>query len=182
MTQLSYRDNGFTLIELVVVMVILGILAVTAAPKFISLAHDSRASTLESIGGAMASGLQLIHSRAIIDNEQTGKGLIQIAGVDIPLYNGYPSVRGRDSFPVQNAQVKAWLDIDAVDRNTAFRNRDAAPFFTDKSSFNNYIYIFFITDYDQKSKIKCHIRYENPLVKPESAPKNPVITIETDDC
>ena len=142
MAQLNYRENGFTLIELVVVMVILAILAVTVAPKFISLTHDSRAAVLESIGGSMESGLQLIHSRAIIDNQQIGEGLIQIAGVPIPLYNGYPSVRGTDSFPVQNTQVKAWLEIDAVDRNTAFRNRDAAPFFTDKSSANNYIYIF----------------------------------------
>ncbi|KGJ93800.1 Tfp pilus assembly protein FimT/FimU [Colwellia psychrerythraea] len=179
MRQLAYKTKGFTLIELVVVIVILGILAVTAAPKFIDLTRDTKAATLEAIGGAMASGLQLINARAIIDNQQLGTGIIQIAGVDIPLYNGYPSVRGADSFPDQNAQVKAWLEIDAVDRNTANFNRDAAPFFTDKSTANNYIYIFFIEDYDQKSTIKCHVRYENPVTL---VPENPTITVNTSEC
>jgi MSHA pilin protein MshA len=179
MKQLVYKKNGFTLIELVVVIVILGVLAVTAAPKFMDLTTESRAATLEAIGGAMGSGLQLVNSRAIIDSENTGTGIIQIAGVDVPLYNGYPSVVGTDSFPVQNAQVKAWLEIDAVDRDTADVNRDAAPFFTDKSTANNYIYIFFTADYDQKATIKCHVRYENPVTP---LPQKPVITIESSDC
>jgi len=42
----------------------------------------------------------------------------------VPLYNGYPSVRGRDSFVAINAQVKAWLYIDSADRNTARKNRN----------------------------------------------------------
>ena len=40
------RQQGFTLIELVVVIIILGILAVTAAPKFINLQGDARLSAL----------------------------------------------------------------------------------------------------------------------------------------
>lgn len=179
MAQLRNSTHGFTLIELIVVIVILGILAVTAAPKFIDLTSDSRAATLEAVGGAMASGLQLINSRAIIDNEHLGIGVIQIADVEIPLYNGYPSVRGRDSFIKLNAQVKAWLEIDAVDRNTANRNRNAAPFFTDKSTVQNYIYIFLIDDYDKKRTIKCHVRYEN---SENGTPQKPVITIETSEC
>lgn len=179
MKQSVYSKDGFSLIELVVVMAILGILAVTATPKFIDLAHDSRGEILESIGGAMNSGLALIHARAIIDNEHQETGIIQIAGVEIPLYNGYPSVRGRDSFVKINEQVKAWLEIDAVDRNTANKDRNAAVFFTDKSTANSYIYIFFIADYDHKRTIKCHVRYENPMTK---TPEKSTITIETSEC
>ncbi|MBM7073074.1 prepilin-type N-terminal cleavage/methylation domain-containing protein [Shewanella sp. 202IG2-18] len=40
------KQQGFTLIELVVVIIILGILAVTAAPKFINLQSDARKSAL----------------------------------------------------------------------------------------------------------------------------------------
>ena len=47
------RQGGFTLIELVVVIVILGILAVTAAPRFLNLQDDARDSALEGLKGAI---------------------------------------------------------------------------------------------------------------------------------
>jgi MSHA pilin protein MshA len=52
------KQQGFTLIELVIVIVILGILAATAAPKFIDLSTDARIATLKGMQGAMSSGLQ----------------------------------------------------------------------------------------------------------------------------
>ena len=47
------RSAGFTLIELIIVIVILGILAVTAAPKFINLQGDARTSTVNGLKGAV---------------------------------------------------------------------------------------------------------------------------------
>jgi len=174
------KNKGFTLVELVVVIVVLGILAATAIPKFINLRADAKSENLKSISGTMQSALQLVHSRALIEGQNLGDGAIDINGIEVPLYNGYPSVRGRDSFVAINAQVKAWLNIDSTDRNTARKNRDAAPFFTDKSTRNNQIYIFFTEDYDQKSvNFNCLIRYENPVTV---TPSKPVITIQTDAC
>lgn len=46
------RQQGFTLIELIIVIVVLGILAVTAAPQFINFSSDARESTVK---GAQAS-------------------------------------------------------------------------------------------------------------------------------
>lgn len=43
------KSNGFTLIELIVVIVILGILAVSAAPKFIDLQSDARAAVVNGL-------------------------------------------------------------------------------------------------------------------------------------
>ena len=178
------KTKGFTLIELVVVIVILGILSVTVAPKFINIKADAKISNLEAVKGSMASALSLIYSRAIIEGQNIGGGVVEINGVNIPLYNGYPSVDGNDSFVEINEQVKAWLDIDIVDRNTANSDRDSALYFSDKSSANNQIYIFFTADYDQKSvNFNCHILYENPEVTISSSSVSPPsITVESEEC
>jgi MSHA pilin protein MshA len=65
------RQQGFTLIELVVVIIILGILAVTAAPKFINLQSDARASSLEGMKGALKGANSLVYSKAIIGGQGT---------------------------------------------------------------------------------------------------------------
>lgn len=65
-TQKMNGQQGFTLIELVVVIVILGILAVTAAPKFINLQDDARTATIEGVRAAVNSSSALIHSKSLI--------------------------------------------------------------------------------------------------------------------
>ena len=47
------KQNGFTLVELVVVVAVVGVLAVVATPKIMGVASDARQSTLNGIGGAL---------------------------------------------------------------------------------------------------------------------------------
>ena len=53
------KQNGFTLIELVVVIVILGILAVTALPKFVDLSGDARTAAMQGVVGALNSSASI---------------------------------------------------------------------------------------------------------------------------
>lgn len=69
------QSNGFTLIELVVVIVILGILAVTAAPKFLNFSDDAHESAAQGSFGAFASALQLYKSQWLIDGEPSDRAV-----------------------------------------------------------------------------------------------------------
>ncbi|MEZ8021785.1 type II secretion system protein [Vibrio sp. AIC-3] len=61
------RQGGFTLIELVVVIVILGILAVTAAPRFLNLQDDAKNSTLQGLRGAISGAMGISYGKAAIE-------------------------------------------------------------------------------------------------------------------
>jgi len=65
-TQLSIRASkqaGFTLIELVIVVVILGFLAATAIPKFIDLTEQAKQANIEGMAGGFATGVSLARSQ-----------------------------------------------------------------------------------------------------------------------
>ncbi|EDP58131.1 prepilin-type N-terminal cleavage/methylation domain-containing protein [Vibrio sp. AND4] len=64
------RQGGFTLIELVVVIVILGILAVTAAPRFLNLQGDARASALEGLKGAINGASGIVYGKSAVEGEE----------------------------------------------------------------------------------------------------------------
>ncbi|MFS1424445.1 type II secretion system protein [Shewanella sp. 10N.286.48.B5] len=78
------KQQGFTLIELVVVIIILGILAVTAAPKFINLQGDARVSTLQGAKAAIQAANSLVYSKAAL----TGVEKEPTFSVDIGISDG----------------------------------------------------------------------------------------------
>lgn len=83
------RQGGFTLIELVVVIVILGILAVTAAPKFLNLQDDARKASLQGLAGGMNGGAGIVYGKAAITGNETKSSATDVDGIST-IY-GYPT-------------------------------------------------------------------------------------------
>ncbi len=85
------KNRGFTLIELVVVIIILGVLAVTAAPKFMNLQQDAKVSVLHGIKGSMKTVLTNVYTQSVIQNtEKVYEANTIVNGVNIQTYYGAP--------------------------------------------------------------------------------------------
>lgn len=102
---MAYRtSNGFTLIELIVVIVILGVLAVSAAPKFVNLKSDALAADLYALKGSLKSAISMAHGKMLIHgiretgsndtskdcSNADGKNCILIGNTKIRYKNDYP--------------------------------------------------------------------------------------------
>jgi len=68
------REFGFTMIELIVVIVILGVLAATALPKFIDMNSDAKSAALKGVAGAAASAMTINYSGCAVTQQKATSG------------------------------------------------------------------------------------------------------------
>lgn len=153
------RQNGFTLIELVVVIVILGILAVTAAPRFLNLQGDARDASLQGLKGAMAGAAGIVYGRAAIaGSESVSSASITIDGVSgaVSLVWGYPQA-----------------STDGIGKVVSGLDEDWAPV---SASITNGIAYTFKSGVTGASASKCSVVYE---VDPNTTSAQPKITVHS---
>jgi MSHA pilin protein MshA len=100
-------QRGFTLIELVVVIVILGILAAFALPKFMGLEKQARAASLKALEGSLRSSAAMAHSIWLANGSPA---TITIDGTPTPITitRGYPNL----------ATIDDTIDASAIDTTT----------------------------------------------------------------
>jgi MSHA pilin protein MshA len=157
------NQKGFTLIELVVVIVILGILAVTAAPRFLNLQSDARSSALQGLKGAMAGASSIVYGKAAIEGKETSSAADETisdgtASGTIGIIYGYPTAT---SAGIGNA-------VDGLDSDDWSVVEDGSGF-----------YATFKTDPEPTAKpSSCFVEYIAPTANGES----PSITVDDENC
>jgi len=95
------NNNGFTLIELVIVIIVLGVLAVTVIPKFIHMKHDATSAVVQSASATLKAAIGLVNVRKEIDGSETS---VNYNGNTITLVAGNPKPDAR--------QMRYFLNMD----------------------------------------------------------------------
>lgn len=168
------KAAGFTLIELVIVIVILGILGAVAAPKFLNLQGDAYGANLNAVKSSMESAATLVNTKAILAGEDRGddKGAstitIDIDGATkvVNLVNGYPEA--------SKAGIILGLDIkiDPADKSEYVATEGAADsglIYVSPKARN--------ADIAADAAKQCRVIYKNAVIG-----KRPEITIENKGC
>lgn len=176
-----YRSKGFTLIELVLVIVVLGILAATAAPKFIDLSSDAKKANMQALAGAMASAADLVFYKSKIPGyvEDGDKLHLDIGTVEIK-GDGYPEARsekGRLSF----------IDFITIDDDWIVCYSDDDPPNCKERSSSRVKIGYDPTGDPEPNKPKdrdrgCYVRYTEPTGTNYESSQKYVIEVFTEGC
>ena len=173
------NNGGFTLIELIVVIVILGILAVTAAPKFVDLQSDARLATLNGMKAAINSAVSLTYGKSLVkgvEKDPSGKK-VSINGEEVEVCYGYPCAAA--------AKIQKVLDIGVFDpcsgnstsgNSTSGNSTSARDWcYTGGGDSESSIKIYVANGYSSTSK--CYVEYKQP----DASGKAPTVTLPTDE-
>jgi MSHA pilin protein MshA len=108
------KKNGFTLIELIVVIIILGILAVTAAPKFMSLQPEAETATLQAIKASLEGASALVYGKSLIKGNHTLAKKFTPPTVSVNIGDGAGLNNDGELFIGYGYPIGLWAEFDRI--------------------------------------------------------------------
>ncbi|MFC1234808.1 type II secretion system protein [Vibrio sp. F74] len=163
------RQGGFTLIELVVVIVILGILAVTAAPRFLNLQEDARVSSIQGLSGAINGAGGIVFGKSAIDGiESLAKGDAKAS-----ITEGSTTINTAFGYPTAGTLTKAVTGLDNAADWSGYM--DGAS----EAASTKYRVTFASDSITAYAGItKCYVEY----IEPTQSGNTPTVNVNVTDC
>tara|TARA_Y100000034_G_C6796477_1_gene357008 strand:+ start:183 stop:653 length:471 start_codon:yes stop_codon:yes gene_type:complete len=82
------KNKGFTLIELIIVIVVLGVLAVTAAPRLLNIQKDAQVGALQGLKSALAASSDIVYAKSLLEGVEGSADTTLASGIRVRY--GYP--------------------------------------------------------------------------------------------
>ncbi|MES2126213.1 MAG: type II secretion system protein [Pseudomonadota bacterium] len=164
-TGMRKQEAGFTLIELIVVIVILGILAATALPKFADLGGDARKASLAAVKGSLSAMSSMVHGKYLIN--PSSNTTVTVEGTALVLSNGYPDAALATLAPAAGINAADYTIVAA----SASAGTGTPSTGTDEQAFVP------VSVSGVAAGLTCYVRYKNAT---SSVP--PVITVVNTGC
>lgn len=135
-------QKGFTLIELIIVIVVLGILAVTAAPQFFNFSSDARAAAVQGLEASVKGASELVHAKSLINPGATS---VDTGNGNVTVSDGYATADAAGILAALNLGSGEWghATLTGAEATTASRDENdliiyltgTAPDFTSAATY-----------------------------------------------